>query len=149
VSITIEAAFCVDTLEEALAKHGKPDINAGQGSQFTGATFTGLLIKNGISGRTTACPRPAHRLALSRLLQRALTHSRLDRRTPDQAYFTRCPSAWRPNHGRRSTYRRGKLFRQPGPPQRTESSKNSSSPETDNSCERIWRDVLSRWLMIG
>ena len=48
VSITMEAAFCVETLEEALAKHGKPKIfNTDQGSQFTGAAFTGLLIKNG------------------------------------------------------------------------------------------------------
>jgi hypothetical protein len=30
----------------------------------------------------------------------------------------RCPSAWQPNHGRRSTYRRGKTFRQPRPPHR-------------------------------
>ena len=50
MSITLEAAFCVETLEEALAKHGKPDIfNADQGPQFTGAAFTGLLIKNGIA----------------------------------------------------------------------------------------------------
>src|SRR3954466_16070015 len=50
VSITMEAAFCVETLEEALAKHGKPEIfNTDQGSQFTGAAFTGLLIKNGIA----------------------------------------------------------------------------------------------------
>ena len=50
VSITLEAAFCVETLEEALAKHGKPEIfNTDQGSQFTGAAFTGLLIKNGIA----------------------------------------------------------------------------------------------------
>ena len=26
VSITMEAAFCVETLEDALALHGKPDI---------------------------------------------------------------------------------------------------------------------------
>jgi transposase InsO family protein len=50
VSITMEAAFCVETLEEALAKHSKPEIfDADQGSQFTGAAFTGLLIKNGIA----------------------------------------------------------------------------------------------------
>ena len=37
VSITMEAAFCVETLEDALARHGKPDIfNTDQGSQFTG-----------------------------------------------------------------------------------------------------------------
>ena len=50
VSINMEAAFCVETLEEPLVKHGKPEIfNTDQGSQFTGAAFTGLLIKNGIA----------------------------------------------------------------------------------------------------
>jgi putative transposase len=50
VSITMEAAFCVETLEEALAKHGKPEIfNTDQGSQFTGAAFTALLASNGIA----------------------------------------------------------------------------------------------------
>ena len=50
VSITMEAAFCVETLEDALAHHGKPDIfNTDQGSQFTGATFTNVLIKNAIA----------------------------------------------------------------------------------------------------
>jgi putative transposase len=49
VSITMEAAFCVETLEDALARYGKPEIfNTDQGSQFTGAAFTGVLIKNGI-----------------------------------------------------------------------------------------------------
>jgi putative transposase len=50
LSITMEAAFCVETLEDALSHHGKPDIfNTDQGSQFTGSAFTGLLIKNGIA----------------------------------------------------------------------------------------------------
>ncbi|MEH2548672.1 putative transposase [Bradyrhizobium sp. AZCC 2262] len=50
VSITMEAAFCVETLEDAMARHGKPDIfNTDQGSQFTGAAFTGLLASNGIA----------------------------------------------------------------------------------------------------
>ncbi len=36
--------------EEALARHGKPEIfNTDQGSQFTGADFTGVLIKNEIA----------------------------------------------------------------------------------------------------
>jgi len=35
LSITMEAAFCVETLEDALARHGKPEIfNTDQGSQF-------------------------------------------------------------------------------------------------------------------
>jgi putative transposase len=38
VSITMEAAFCVEALEDALARYGKPEIlNTDQGSQFTGA----------------------------------------------------------------------------------------------------------------
>ena len=50
VSITMEADFCVEALEEALAKHGKPEIfNTDQGSQFTSAAFTGVLPKNGIA----------------------------------------------------------------------------------------------------
>ena len=50
LSITMKAAFCVEALEEALARHGKPEIfNTDQGSQFTGAAFTGVLAENGIA----------------------------------------------------------------------------------------------------
>jgi putative transposase len=50
ISITMEAAFCVEALEDALARHGKPDIfNTDQGSQFTGTAFTGVLAANGIA----------------------------------------------------------------------------------------------------
>jgi putative transposase len=50
VSITMEADFCVEALEEALARHGKPEIfNTDQGSQFTGNDFTGVLAKNAIA----------------------------------------------------------------------------------------------------
>jgi len=50
LSITMDAAFCVETLGVALARHGKPEIfNTDQGSQFTGSAFTGLLAGNGIA----------------------------------------------------------------------------------------------------
>ena len=50
VSITMEADFCVEALEEALAKYGKPEIfNTDQGSQFTGKEFTGVLTSNAIA----------------------------------------------------------------------------------------------------
>ena len=50
VSITMEAEFCIEALQEALAKHGRPEIfNTDQGSQFTSAEFTGVLLKNGIA----------------------------------------------------------------------------------------------------
>ena len=50
LSITMEAGFCIGALEEALARHGRPDIfNTDQGSQFTSTAFTGVLIKNDIA----------------------------------------------------------------------------------------------------
>lgn len=50
LSITLEAGFCTEALEEALARHGRPDIfNTDQGSQFTSTEFTGILIRNGIA----------------------------------------------------------------------------------------------------
>ena len=50
LSITMEAAFCLEAVEEALARHGKPEIfNTDQGRQFTGAAFTGVLPDNGIA----------------------------------------------------------------------------------------------------
>ena len=50
VSITMEAAFCVETLEDALAWHRRPEIfNTDQGSQFTGAAFIGVLASSGIA----------------------------------------------------------------------------------------------------
>ncbi len=50
LSITMEAAFCVETLEDALARHGRPEIfNTDQGSQFTGVAFTSLLASHGIA----------------------------------------------------------------------------------------------------
>ena len=50
VSITMEAGFCVEALEEALAKHGRPDIfNTDQGSQFTSLEFTGVLTAAGLA----------------------------------------------------------------------------------------------------
>jgi putative transposase len=44
LSITLSADFCVEALEEALDRHGRPDIfNSDQGSQFTGFEFTQVL----------------------------------------------------------------------------------------------------------
>jgi putative transposase len=119
VSITMEAAFCVETLEDALARHGKPEIlNTDQGSQFTGAAFTGVLIKNRIAismdgkgawrdnvfverlwrsvkyeevylrAYDTASEA---RASIGRYLDfynRRRPHSSLDGSTPDHAYFT-------------------------------------------------------------
>ncbi|MBV2145121.1 IS3 family transposase [Ochrobactrum vermis] len=46
LSITMEAAFCIEAVEEALARYGRPDIfNTDQGSQFTSMDFTTVLKK--------------------------------------------------------------------------------------------------------
>jgi putative transposase len=122
VSITMEAAFCVETLEAALAKHGKPQIfNTDQGSQFTGAAFTGILANNGIAISMDGKGAWRDNVFVERLwrsvkyeevylkayasvgeartsIGRYLDfyngrrpHSSLDGRTPDQAYFNPLP----------------------------------------------------------
>jgi putative transposase len=49
LSNSMDVSFCVSALEEALACFGKPDIfNTDQGSQFTSAAFTGVLLAAGI-----------------------------------------------------------------------------------------------------
>ena len=50
LSIMPETEFCLDAVNEALARHGKPEIfNTDQGSQFTSAAFTGLLREQAIA----------------------------------------------------------------------------------------------------
>ncbi len=50
LSITLEVGFCLEAVDEALAKHARPEIfNTDQGSQFTSAEFTGLLLKHAIA----------------------------------------------------------------------------------------------------
>lgn len=118
VSITLEASFCVETLEEALAKHGKPEIfNTDQGSQFTGAEFTDVLIRNGVKISMDGKGAWRDNVFVERLWRsvkyeevylhaydsvsdarasigcyldlynRRRPHSSLDGMTPDQAYF--------------------------------------------------------------
>ncbi len=122
LSITMEVDFCIDAVEEALAKYGRPEIfNTDQGSQFTSAAFTGLLLKNKIAismdGRGSwrdnvfverlwrsvkyeevylrAYDSVADaRASLGRYLvfYNALRpHSSLDARTPGHAYFNHLP----------------------------------------------------------
>ena len=145
VSITMEAAFCVEALEDALARHGKPEIfNTDQGSQFTGAAFTGVLIKNEIAvsmdgrgawrdnvfverlgaalntrrcicGPTKASATPELRSAATWTFIMADVHTRaLTASHPIKPTSRRCPSAWQPNPGRGSTYRSGKTVQTTG-----------------------------------
>lgn len=49
LSNTLTTDFCIEAVQEAMARYGKPEIfNTDQGSQFTSLEFTGLLKDNGI-----------------------------------------------------------------------------------------------------
>jgi putative transposase len=49
VSNTMDAEFCIEVLEEALARFARPEIfNTDQGSQFTSPRFTGVLQAAGV-----------------------------------------------------------------------------------------------------
>jgi putative transposase len=49
LSNTMDTSFCIDALEDALARFGRPEIfNTDQGSQFTSSSFTGKLLAAGI-----------------------------------------------------------------------------------------------------
>jgi putative transposase len=122
VSITMEVDFCLDAVEEALARFGRPGIfNTDQGSQFTSAAFTGLLLENAIAismdGRGAWRDNVfverlwrsvkyeevylraydsvgEARASIGRYLEfynRKRPHSSLDARTPDRAYFDSLP----------------------------------------------------------
>jgi putative transposase len=50
LSIDMAVEFCLEVVEEAIARHGAPGIfNTDQGSRFTSQAFTGLLAGNGIA----------------------------------------------------------------------------------------------------
>ncbi len=50
VSISMDTRFCIEAVEEALARYGTPHIfNTDQGSQFTSEAFTGLLKQHDIA----------------------------------------------------------------------------------------------------
>jgi len=49
LSNTLDASFCVEALQEALSRFRQPEIfNSDQGSQFTSADFTAVLLEAGV-----------------------------------------------------------------------------------------------------
>ena len=49
LSITMEAAFCIETLEDALARYGKPEILIQTRAGVHRQTFAGALAGNGVA----------------------------------------------------------------------------------------------------
>jgi putative transposase len=122
VSITMEVAFCLEAVEEALARYGRPEIfNTDQGSQFTSAAFTGVLLDNAIAISMDGKGAWRDNVFVERLWRsvkyeevylraydsvgearasigqyldfynRKRPHSSLDARTPDRAHFDDLP----------------------------------------------------------
>ena len=125
----MDVTFCTEALEEALARHGRPEIFTGQGSQFTSLSFTQALTDAGIrismDGRDRWMDnafierlwRPLkyecvylHAFETGQALHAGLLrwidhynthrpHSSLTGRTPDEAYSDTRSTPW-PGHAR-------------------------------------------------
>ncbi|WP_254453610.1 IS3 family transposase [Siccirubricoccus sp. G192] len=68
VSNTLDVEFCLEALEEALARFGRPEIfNTDQGSQFTSPRFTGLLQQAGVRVSMDGCGRWMDNVFIERL----------------------------------------------------------------------------------
>lgn len=70
LSNTMHASFCLDALDEAIAKHGAPEIiNTDQRSQFTGAGWITMLTEAGVKvsmdGRGRCMDKYLHRTVLA------------------------------------------------------------------------------------
>ena len=68
LSNTLDAAFCVEALQRALATGRRPEIfNTDQGSQFTSDAFTGLLTQHGIAISMDGVGRAFDNIMIERL----------------------------------------------------------------------------------
>ena len=111
LSNTMDADFCVAALEEAIARHGRPDIfNTDQGSQFTSFAFTTTLKDAGIrismDGRGRSPPsRRAARQAPGSVAGSATTmpSGRTHRSTAERPMRSMLSSASRRNWRRSQT----------------------------------------------
>ena len=123
LSLAMEVDFCIEALRRALRRGRPEIFNSDQGSQFTSVGFTGVLLKHGVvismDGRgawrdNVFVERLWRSVKYEEVYLRAYDsvsearssigrylafynhrrpHSSLDRRTPDEAYFTPSPLA--------------------------------------------------------
>ena len=83
LSNTLDASFCTDALDEALARHGKPEIvNTDQGSQFTSFAFTGRLQAAGIRVSMDGRGRCMDNIFIERCGARSNTRRSISTRSP-------------------------------------------------------------------
>jgi len=119
LSNSMDTIFCIEALNEAIAKYGTPEIfNTDQGSQFTSVEFTGVLQSSDIKISMDSKGRWMDNVFVERLWRslkyeevylnaydtakeakegigewirfynHERTHQSLERRTPEQVYFT-------------------------------------------------------------
>ena len=90
LSNTLDAAFCVEALQRALATGRRPQVfNTDQGSQFTSEAFTGVLTKHGIAISMDGVGRAFDNIMVERLW-RTVKYEDVylrDYRDPAQARF--------------------------------------------------------------
>ena len=68
ISVTMDEGFCVSALERALRRHGAPEIsNTDQGSQYTGAAYTGVLKDHGVKISMNGRGRATDNVMIERL----------------------------------------------------------------------------------
>jgi putative transposase len=122
LSNTLDASFCVEALQEALARYGTPEIfNTDQGSQFTSDAFIRILESHSINISMDGKGRWMDNVFIERLwwsvkyqdvylkayssiaeVRKGLRdyfefynskrrHQGLDRRTPDDVYWSTLP----------------------------------------------------------
>jgi putative transposase len=122
LSNTLDASFCVEALQEAIARYGTPEIfNTDQGSQFTSDTFIEILERHSINISMDGKGRWMDNVFIERLwwsvkyqdiylkayssiaeARKGLKeyfefynskrrHQNLDRRTPDDVYWSTLP----------------------------------------------------------
>ncbi len=87
LSVTLDAGFCVEALRWALARGTPALFNSDQGSQFTSAAFTGLLLDRGIRISMDGRGRAFDNIFIERLW-RSVKYEEVylhDYRTPAQA----------------------------------------------------------------
>ena len=122
LSNTLDASFCVEALQEAIARYGVPEVfNTDQGSQFTSDAFIGILESHGVNISMDGKGRWMDNVFIERLwwsvkyedvylkayisiaedrkglweyfefYNRRRRHQSLNRRTPDDVYWSILP----------------------------------------------------------
>jgi len=86
------SGFCVEALQEALARYDQPEIfNTEQGNQFTGLDFTGVLKDSGVAISTDGFEAERVIGDWIDFYNTERPHSSLDGQTPVEAHGARQP----------------------------------------------------------